>query len=214
MKHVPSHWIKGAALAVAGAGLLSVATGSFNHAASADNAPHAGDLAVGKSVQPFTLPKWDGTKESVGDWNGSGAKATVVIFVSTHCPVSNAYNDRMIALKTTYAPQGVRIYGVDANKAESMDTIAQFVKDKGFNFPWLKDNNNVIADRFGASVTPEAYVIDSSGTLRYWGEIDNSKDPAGVTAHPLADAIDAVVAGKTVPVAKTSAFGCGIKRVG
>ena len=208
MKHAPLSWTKGAAIAMAGAGLLSF----LSPPVKADSAPPAGELAVGKAVRPFTLPKFDGARESVGNWNG--AKATVVIFVSTHCPVSGAYNGRMIALEQTYGPRGVRIFGVDANKQETPDNIAAFVKEKGFNFPWLKDSGNAIADRFGARVTPEAYVIDSSGTLRYWGRIDDSKEPEGVTTHDLANALDAVLAGRAVPAGQSPAFGCGIKRVG
>jgi hypothetical protein len=77
----------------------------------------------------------------------------------------------------------------------------------------LKDPSNKIADRFGAEVTPEVFVIGPNGNLAYHGQIDNSRDEANVKTRPLQAALDAIVAGKAVPEAKTQAFGCSIKRV-
>lgn len=76
-----------------------------------------------------------------------------------------------------------------------------------------KDENNVVADQFGATVTPETYVIDSSGTIRYHGSIDDSKNESRVTTQRLRVAIDSVLAGKEPPQLETKAFGCSIKRV-
>jgi hypothetical protein len=76
-----------------------------------------------------------------------------------------------------------------------------------------KDANNVLANRFGAEVTPETYVIDSSGIIRYHGSIDDSQNEARIRTRGLRNALDALLAGKPVEVTQTKAFGCTIKRV-
>ena len=174
----------------------------------------AAKVAIDKPVAPFTLPNYDGKTVTVGNWAEDGTKATVVLFIATKCPVSNAYNTRMAALATKAAEQKVRVIGINANKAESAADVAAHAKKHGFSFPVLKDANNIVADRFEAAVTPEAYVVDSSGVLRYHGRIDDSQREGGVQNTDLQNAIDATVAGKPVAVKTTTAFGCSIKRVG
>ena len=91
--------------------------------------------------------------------------------------------------------------------------MAAHAKSVGFVFPVYKDPNNALADRFDAQVTPETYVIDSSGTLVYHGQIDDSRNEKRVQQQALRMALDAVLAGKPLTVAETKAFGCSIKRV-
>ena len=161
-------------------------------------------------VAAFSLPDTDGKAVEVGNWNKS--KATVIMFVATQCPVSNAYNERMEKLATDYGAQGVRFVGVNSNKQESVSEIAEHSKENGFTFPVLKDKGNVIADRFAAKVTPEIYVVNPQGELVYHGQIDNSQNEKKVKARPLAAALDAILAGKPVTESEVNAFGCSIKR--
>jgi peroxiredoxin len=128
-------------------------------------------------------------------------------------PVSNAYNERMEALAKEYMPKGVRFIGVTSNKQESMAEVAQHSEKNGFDFTVVKDPNNVIADKWGAMVTPEAYVLDADGMLRYHGRIDDSQNPAGVKSQDLKAALDAVLDGRAPEKSETKAFGCTIKRV-
>jgi alkyl hydroperoxide reductase subunit AhpC len=81
-----------------------------------------------------------------------------------------------------------------------------------FKFPVYKDADNVVADRFGAQVTPESFVIDKTGKIVYHGYIDDSRNASKVTDQGLRNALDAVLAGKTVAKAETKAFGCTLKR--
>ncbi len=180
--------------------------------ATPDTAPAATKVALDKPVAPFALANHDGKQTTVGDWNSNGNKATVLMFVSVQCPVSRAYDARMAKLAKDYGARGVRFFGVNSNKAEAPDAIAAHAKNNGFAFPVLKDTGNVVADRLEAGVTPEAYVIDGKGVLRYWGRIDDSQDEAGVKSRDLQAALDAVLSDKPVAVKKTSAFGCSIKR--
>jgi peroxiredoxin len=141
-----------------------------------------------------------------------GKKAAVVMFISTRCPVSNAYNDRMVSLAKKYSAQGVDFVGIDSDQNEPKTEVASFTKDKGFPFPVLVDRGNKVSDAYNAHVTPETYVINNSGVLVYHGRIDNDMDTSNVKTHELADALDATLAGKPVVKAQTKAFGCSIKR--
>ena len=137
----------------------------------------------------------------------------LVIFVSVQCPVSNAYNERMEALAQQWRSRGFGVVGINANRTESADAVAAHAREHGLTFPILKDNDNRLADALGASFTPETYLFDASGTLRYHGRIDDSKDPSGISKRDLNDAMEALATGKTIAVTETKAFGCTIKRV-
>ena len=141
-----------------------------------------------------------------------GKSGTVLIFIATRCPVSNGYNARMEKLATDYAPRGVQIVGINANSTEPIEEVKQHAADKGLTFTILKDKGSVVADRFDAQVTPEAYLLDASGKLVYHGRIDNSRAGDAITATELRDAIEAVLAGKAVEKPEAKAFGCSIKR--
>jgi peroxiredoxin len=135
------------------------------------------------------------------------------MFISVQCPVSNSYNERMNALYRDYASKGVKFIAINANRTEPAPAVLEHARAHNFAFSVYKDENNVVADQFGATVTPETYVIDSTGTIRYHGSIDDSMNEARVTTHRLRAAIDAVLAGKEPPQLETKAFGCSIKRV-
>src|SRR5581483_1175283 len=136
----------------------------------------------------------------------------VLMFISTQCPVSNAYNERMAALADEYGGKGVAVIGIDANREETPENIAAFAREHAFKFPVLKDAGNVQADVFGAKVTPETYVYDAQGVLRYHGRIDDDRAGSNIQSKDLRNALDAVLSGKDVPVKETKAFGCTIKR--
>ena len=142
----------------------------------------------------------------------SASKATVVIFVSTQCPISNSYNDRFTALYNDYNSQSVQFAFVNANSTESMSDVEAHEKRVGWPFQVVKDDGNTLADKLGAQHTPEAFVFDRTGALVYHGRVDNSMHENEVTKRDLRAALDAVLAGHPVPAAETRAFGCGIKR--
>ena len=138
-------------------------------------------------------------------------KVTAVIFVSAQCPVSNAYGDRLEAIYKDYASKGVRFLFVNSNVTESESYIAGNAKQHGFTFEIYHDAASRIAAKFGAQVTPETYLLDANGVIRYHGAVDDSQNEARIHSKPLRAALDAVLAGKTPPVAETKAFGCTIK---
>ena len=142
----------------------------------------------------------------------SNAPATVVVFVSSRCPVSQSYNDRMRALYDTYANKQVQFAFVSANVNEVPAELAKLQADAKFPFTVYHDADNTVADALGAQVTPEVFVFDKDGILRYHGAIDDSRDAANVKTQHAGLALDAVLANKTPDVATTKAFGCSIKR--
>lgn len=159
----------------------------------------------------FTLPDYDGVKHSLTDYKD--AKAVVVMFIATQCPVSNAYNTRMVALYDDYKSKNIIFLGINANKQESVEEIKQHAADHGFEFTILKDNKNIIANKFGATVTPEIYVLNASLDILYHGRIDDSRRKSTVVSRDLRNALDEILAGKQVSVSETKAFGCTIKKV-
>ena len=171
-----------------------------------------GGSLIGQSAPNFTLNNAvTGASTSLSSLE-SGKQATVVIFISTKCPVSNAYNERYEALSNSYSDKGVVIVGINSNETEPIDEVASHAQAHGFTFPVLKDLGSAIADAYGAGHTPEVFVIDSHGMVVYHGRIDNSMKASEVTSHDLAKALDQVIAGKPVSPSETKAFGCSIKR--
>jgi peroxiredoxin len=171
-------------------------------------------LAPGAKAPDFTLPAAaDGKPVALKDLLAKN-KAVAVIFVATKCPVSNAYNDRMAALGKEYAPKGIAFVGINSNKTEPAAEVAQHAMSHGLTFPVVKDDANKIADLYGATKTPEVYLVDPAGKLIYQGRIDENQDaPANVKSPDLRNALDAVLGAKPIATAQTRAFGCTIKRV-
>ncbi|HXG23719.1 MAG TPA: redoxin domain-containing protein [Chthonomonadales bacterium] len=134
----------------------------------------------------------------------------VYLFLSTQCPVANRYTSRMIAMERVYRGQGVRFIGVNANANESAADVLHYARARGFTFPIVKDDGS-LATRLGATMTPQAVVLDREGVIRYRGRLDDNVNPTEVKSHDLKDAIDAVLSGKPVPRAETAAFGCIIR---
>jgi len=170
--------------------------------------------AIGKKAPDFSIPDAVSGKTVTLQSLLSTNKAVVLIYVSTQCPYSNGYNARYQALANKYGPLGVAVVGINSNSTESDQDVVEHSFEHHFTFPILKDGNNIVADKYGASHTPEAYLIDGNGNLVYHGRIDNSVELNEVKTHDLANAIDAVLAGKPVINSETKAFGCSIKRAG
>jgi peroxiredoxin len=174
------------------------------------NAFDATGGAVGATVADFTLPDADGRAHSLASLKGENG--TVLIFISTQCPVSNAYDERMERLAQDLRARGVRVVGINSNVAETPDDIKRHAAAKKLTFTILKDKGNVIADRLDAQVTPEAYFLDAANKVVYRGRIDNSRNGDSITSQELRDAVEATLAGKPVAKAEARAFGCSIKR--
>ncbi len=175
----------------------------------------AGDLKslkAGDTVPAFTLKNYDKKDVSLEGVLKENQYA-VVMFIATRCPVSNAYNGRMADLSGSFSGKKVGFIGINSNKSETAEEIRDHAKEHKFGFPVVKDPNNLIADVFGAMVTPEIFVVDKNMKLLYHGRIDDNRKEGEVTKKDLADALSAILAGKEVAKDQPRAFGCSIKRV-
>ncbi len=173
-------------------------------------------MKIGQSAPDFRgLLDVSGKRYSLSDF--ADKKIVVVIFSCNHCPTVVAYEDRMIQIQRDYADKGVILVAINPNdeRRYPQDSYQEMVKRsraKGFNFPYLRDETQEVARAYGAQRTPEVYVLDSERRLRYHGRIDdNVNDPGSVRSHDLRNALDALLAGKEVPVPDTAAVGCTIK---
>ena len=167
------------------------------------------EFKLGSKIADFTVSDLSG---GAAQYSALKGKTTIVMFISAQCPVSNGYNQRMVNLYNDYSTRGVKFIFINANSTETAAEVGEHARSHGFPFPVYKDVGNVVADRFGASVTPEAFVMDSNGTIRYHGYMDDSLNPAHIQNQALRRALDEVLMGKPVTTAETKAFGCSIKR--
>jgi len=172
-------------------------------------------IKVGEKMEDFTLPDVNGKPHRLYDFEGK--KAVAVIFIATRCPYSNSFNHVMASLAHDYENRGVAVIGINANNTESVSEVAEHARAHGLDFLVLKDGGNQIADRLGASVTPEVFLLDSTWTLRYHGALGNSHQPTNnpdkTNGDEIRPALEDVLSGKPAEVTETKAFGCSIKRV-
>jgi peroxiredoxin len=168
------------------------------------------------------VPEADVKMKNVDDKDVSiadvkGTKGTLVIFSCNHCPFVKAWEKRIATLGNTARQKGVGVIQINANDPASYpeDDLAgmqQRAKDRGFEFPYVVDAGSKVAQAFGATRTPEAFLFDAGGKLVYHGTIDdNHQNPDAVKERYLSDALEALVAGKDIAVKETKAVGCTIK---
>jgi len=174
---------------------------------------------IGDTVQDFQLRNVDGKLVSLSQY-GKEARGVIVVFTCNSCPYAKAYEQRIIELHKTFAPQGFPVMAIQPNDPErspedSFEKMQQRAAAQGYPFPYLWDQTQEVARRFGARRTPHVYVLLRRGehfTVEYIGAIDdNTEDPQAVTRRYVADAVTALLRGETPPVRETRAIGCTIK---
>lgn len=167
----------------------------------------------GDKVDDFSITNYDGKNYNLAEALKSSDKGVIVIFWSTECPWVQPYNDRINDYVKEYTDKGFTVWAINSNNTESTDAVKEHAGKNGYSFPMLKDKNNVVADIFGSSRTPEAFVINKDQTILYHGRVSDNKSAAEQSTHDLKNAVDEISAGKDVSVKETKSFGCGIKRV-
>lgn len=182
-------------------------------------APAKNGYDVGDTAADFKLKNTDGKMVSLSDY--SSAKGFIIAFDCNSCPVSKAYNERIQALNTKYAPLGYPLIAINPNsnpdkgEGETFDDMVKQASKKGYKFPYLYDEAQVTVKAFGATNTPHIYVLNKVGSdfkVAYIGAIDdNSRSAKSASVRYVEDAIDALLSGKEVATPKTKAVGCGVK---
>lgn len=140
-------------------------------------------------------------------------EAIVVVFLSFECPVSTSYSTALAELHKQYSDKGIAFIAIGAS--DDVAALKKQASEFKIPFPIYYDPNLDATDAFKASATPEAFVLDRNFVMRYRGRIDNAwsarlKKNAQTTEFDLKNAIDAVLAGKDVPVPATRAIGCPV----
>jgi peroxiredoxin len=172
-------------------------------------------LELGAKAPEFSgLKGTDGKSHSLRSFDDK--PVLVVVFTCNHCPYAQAYEDRLVAIQRDYSGKGVQFVAINSNDdksypEDSYPNMIKRAKDKGFNFPYVRDADQKAATDYGAVCTPHVFAFDRERRLRYRGRIDDSKDPKQVKSLDLRNALDDMVAGRTPRVADTKPFGCSIK---
>ena len=172
-------------------------------------------LQLGQPAPGFSLPGVDGKAHALDDF--ADAKLLIVVFSCNHCPFVVGSEDRMNELLADYGPRGVAMVAINSNEEEnhptdSMEHMIERASDKGFQFPYLRDQSQAVALAYGALRTPHFYLFDEQRLLRYTGRMDdNPMNPGEETTHELRDALDDLLAGREVAAPLTNPIGCNVK---
>lgn len=187
------------ALLVAAGLALPACAGEFNKVLK------IGDAAPSFSALPGTDDKDHGLAEYKKD-------VIVVIVTCNHCPIAVAYEDRIIAFAKKYGDKvdvvAINVNNLDQDKLPAMKIRA---KEKGFTFPYLYDVSQKTGKAYGASVTPEFYVLNKERKIVYMGAMDDNNDAGKAKTNYLELAVDATLKGDKISTAETRARGCGVK---
>jgi peroxiredoxin len=169
-------------------------------------------ISIGDAAPPFELPDTERERHRLDD----GASATVVVFTCNHCPYALAWHDRITAVARDYADRGARFLAINSNDAtryprDSFEAMQERVRAEDWPLPYLHDESQEVASAWGAKVTPDVFVLDADGHLRYRGAPDSDHSDPSQNAAWLRDALDAVLAGRSPEQAETEPVGCSIK---
>ena len=194
-------------------------------AAAAELQPET--LPLGAAAPAFDLPGVDGKRKRLEDFAQS--RLLMVVFTCNHCPTAQYYEERLKQLAADYKDKGVAVVAIMPNDpgsvrldelgwtdlSDSLDEMKIRARDAHFNFPYLSDGEDEKVSRaYGPVATPHAFIFDSARKLRYVGAIDDSERIQHVTKHYAKDALDALLADKEPPAAKTKVVGCSVKWAG
>jgi thiol-disulfide isomerase/thioredoxin len=181
-------------------------------------------LAIGSSAPDFCLPGIDGHTHCLKDYASS--KVLVIAFTCNHCPTAQLYESRIKQLAADYGERGVALVAIEPNNPNAVRLDEMGYTDVGdsfeemktraayrqFNFPYLYDGETQkISRAYGPTATPHLFIFDNERKLRYEGRVDNNPREPLVTVKDARNAIDALLANKPVPVAKTPSVGCSTK---
>jgi peroxiredoxin len=181
-------------------------------------------LPIGSPLPAFTLPGIDGKMHKSTEFLGT--KLLAIVFESNHCPVSQLYEGRIEKLYADYKSKGVTLVAINPNNAKAVrldelgytdvtDSLPEMkirAAFRGIDWPYLYDGETqALSMKFGAVATPHIFIFGPDHTLQYQGRIDDNQREELVKTHDARNALDALLAGTSVPVANTRAFGCTTK---
>lgn len=193
------------------------AVNSFGSIDKQSNASPEG-CHIGDAATDFSLKNVNGEMVSLKDF--TQAKGFIVVFTTNHCPYAQAYEKRIIALNAKYQSKGYPVIAINPNDPDrypedSFKNMQRRARGRGYKFPYLFDSEQEVYPVYGATKTPHVYVLqkeNNQNIVRYIGTIDdNYQDASAVKQKFVEDAVDALLAGKEVPIKTTKAIGCSIE---
>ncbi len=199
----------------------TVKTESKKDAKDTEPAVTKDGLQIGDKAPDFKLQNIDGKYYSLADVkleDGSKPQGYIVTFTCNTCPVAVVNEDRLVELHNNMVKKGYPVVAIQPNDTsikpdDSLEKMKERAADKGFEFLYLIDEKQEVFPVYGATRTPEIYLLDQDLTLRYTGSIDNSvRDASSVSVKFVEDAISAIEAGKDPDPSLTRAIGCSIKK--
>jgi peroxiredoxin/mono/diheme cytochrome c family protein len=204
---------------LAGLALIVLAGSTVRAAENAAASAASKSSPIGRKVESFSLSDYRGKIHSLDELKDS--KLLVIAVVGAECPLAKVYAPRLEALAGEFKSKGVAFLAIDSNVQDSLSEIAAYARIHKLTFPVLKDTDNKIADKLGATRTPEVFALDRDRVIRYWGRIDDQygfKTGAGyarprLARRDLAEALDELLASKPVSQPVIAADGCFIGRV-
>lgn len=171
-------------------------------------------LKVGDTAPDFKLKNVDGKMVSLKDYKD--AKGYIVIFTCNTCPVAKAYENRIIELHNKTAPKGYPVVAIQPNDpnvtpGDSFEKMQARAKEESYPFAYLFDDGQQVYPQYGATRTPEVYLLDKNLKLRYTGAIDDNQNASAVKVNYVEEAIKSIEAGDEPNPSLVKAVGCGIK---
>jgi peroxiredoxin len=171
-------------------------------------------IDVGQKAPTFSgIPAVMGEQDATVSLEDAKEDVVVLVFLANHCPVVTAYEDRIIDLANELKGKSVKFIGVSVNRMDSdrLPAIKDRVKEKGYNYVYGFDESQKIGQAYGATVTPQFFVLDKDRVIRYTGALDDNQNENKVTKTYVKDAVNALLNGETIEVTETRAEGCGIR---
>ncbi|MFN7735720.1 MAG: thioredoxin family protein [Pirellula sp.] len=173
-------------------------------------------LPLGTLAPDFRLPNIDGSLVSLDDV--AGGKALVVVFMCNHCPFVKHVAAELVRLSRDYASKGVKLVGISSNDVstypdDSPEAMKEEARVQGYDFPYLYDETQEVAQSYRAACTPDFFVFDAQRKLAYRGQLDDSRPKNGipVTGKDLRNALDLILSGQNAPTEQRPSIGCNIK---
>ncbi len=173
-------------------------------------------LPLGTTAPDFTLPECGGETVSLSDFQVNNA--LLVIFMCNHCPYVKHVADQLKLLTDEYMQRGVGVVGISSNDADkypddSPEAMAKEKQQRGYDFPYVYDEDQSVAQAYHAACTPDFFLFDADMKLAYRGQLDSSrpKTELPVTGADLRAALDEVLAGRTPAANQIASLGCNIK---
>lgn len=172
---------------------------------------------IGSLAPDFNLKGVDGVMHSLESYGEF--PVLVVAAMCNHCPYVQAYLNRLIDFQARYEGRGVKVVGINSNDVmrypdDSFEKMVEMVKERGFNFDYLRDDDQITAQAYHFERTPQFFVFDAERTLRYAGGFDDGcRDATQVTERPLEDAVVALLEGRVVARPEAPSIGCSLKWV-